>query len=572
MICLLTTTPSKEAQAMTDSLFRLITPRFPAFNEYARTARSTTALGPILTATAAAQTPGWTIEVIDENNLRRLPHELRSKNFINHQALEPASIVGLCVDWSVTAPRAFELAGIYNRLGALTIAGGHHVRCLPEEALRNGVDIVVLGEGETTMAEILKAYAEFRRVILERGANNQNYDFTALLTDCLSLIPGIAFIDSAGKTIINQPIKKPRDCRPKIQPDFNLLRYAKVDVYPLQWRRGCPFNCEFCVAKKKLESAKPQELLDTVKHYAENFGATDFFVVDDYFGGRDTPTKQALQLLINYRQQLGRKLSFSIHIQLSDCVDKELLELLWRAEVKTVRFVYRPPIKQELESGQSYSWLNNAVYYTKLWRRAGFKVHGLFMFAYPYPTAKSENGEEVVVLTDNYGNYTCPKVPLADQERQTKKFIRRLGLDELSISLAVPVPGTELRQQLEQAGRLLDLPWHYYDGGHPLYQSPNQEPEELYQALNRIKKNFRNWRYYARRLSSGFLDLPHWLARNLRQTFQETVENLEDWFWLSNANSNFRFALEEAKEAMMRRDLRLAEKLAQQSFANHHDN
>lgn len=552
---------------MTTPSFRLIIPRFPAFNEYARTARSTTALGPILTATAATQTPGWAVEVIDENNLRRLPHRLRDKNSINHrklQEVEPASVVGFCVDWSVSAPRAFELADIYNRLGALTIAGGHHVRQLPEEALRNGIDVVILGEGESIIAEILKAYAELRQEILDCGMSGSDYDLTALLTDRLSAIAGIAFIDSAGQMVVNSPIARQQNCQQRLQPNFGLLHYAKVDVYPLQWRRGCPFNCGFCTAEKKSSAAKPQELLDAVKHYAENFGATDFFVVDDYFGGRDAETKEALRLLIDYHELTGRKLSFNIQTQLSACLDEELLELLRRAKVKRVRFVYRPPIKQELESQYSYNWLNNAVYYTKLWRRAGFKVHGLFMFAYPYPTAKIS--ADAVILDKGDGNYLCPKVPLADQERQTKKFIRRLRLDELSISLAVPVPGTELRRQLEQAGCLLDLPWHYYDGGHPLYQSPDYEPEELYQALNRIKKSFRNWRYYARRLLSGFLDLPHWLARNLRQTFQETAENLEDWFWHFNANSHFSRALEAAKEeALMQRKLQLDQELARQA-------
>ena len=47
------------------SLFRLIIPAFPEVNIFSRVAKKTTALGPIMVATAASKLWGWRVEVID---------------------------------------------------------------------------------------------------------------------------------------------------------------------------------------------------------------------------------------------------------------------------------------------------------------------------------------------------------------------------------------------------------------------------------------------------------------------------------------------------------------------------
>jgi len=61
---------------------------------------------------------------------------------------------------SNSIPRMFSLAQQYKNFGAVTIAGGSHVDALPEEALQSGVDIVVHGEGEYTVQELMPRLLE----------------------------------------------------------------------------------------------------------------------------------------------------------------------------------------------------------------------------------------------------------------------------------------------------------------------------------------------------------------------------------------------------------------------------
>ena len=136
---------------------RIVCPAYPAFNIYSRPAKVMTALGPVCIATAVQDVPGWDAEVIDENNYRRGPIGAAARP--DHDAMQrarPADVVGLYGGLTSTIPRLYEIAKQYKDMGVRTIVGGHHfVGDNIEEALRNGIDVVVLGEGEETIQELL---------------------------------------------------------------------------------------------------------------------------------------------------------------------------------------------------------------------------------------------------------------------------------------------------------------------------------------------------------------------------------------------------------------------------------
>jgi len=170
-------------------LFRLINPVYPRFNIYTYIAHITTALGPVCVGTAAREVPGWDVEIIDENNLRR--HGPRSKDEgADHEFLQidrPADVVGLYGGLTSTIPRLYKLAKFYAQRGVIVIAGGQHFvdddNDVVENALANGIKYLVLGEAEETIQELLPA--------LEKGSDLKN-------------IKGLAYIEN-GKLIRTAP-------------------------------------------------------------------------------------------------------------------------------------------------------------------------------------------------------------------------------------------------------------------------------------------------------------------------------------------------------------------------------
>ena len=58
-----------------------------------------------------------------------------------------------------TIPRLYEIARFYRGLGIPTVAGGQHfVEENIPEALENGVDVLVIGEGEETIKELIRSF------------------------------------------------------------------------------------------------------------------------------------------------------------------------------------------------------------------------------------------------------------------------------------------------------------------------------------------------------------------------------------------------------------------------------
>ena len=137
-------------------LFRIVIPAFKEINIFSRIAKTTSALGPIMVATVADKLWGWRVEVIDENNYRKGPRD--KEGLPDHKVLQdenPATVVGLFCGLSSTMERVWQLAELYRQQEVVTVAGGWHVRYEPEESLKKRIDVVVYGEGESIIQQLL---------------------------------------------------------------------------------------------------------------------------------------------------------------------------------------------------------------------------------------------------------------------------------------------------------------------------------------------------------------------------------------------------------------------------------
>ncbi len=250
----------------------MIIPAYPAFNVYSGVARKMTALGPICVATAVHDVAGWDVEVIDENNYRRrAPRD--ADGMPDHSVLQrmrPADSVGFYGGLTSTIPRLLEVAAYYQGLGVPTIAGGQHfVEENVEEALHNGIDFVVAGEGEEAIKELLQV-VEGKKDPAE--------------------VKGVAYLDEEGNMHSSQrPPITDLDALPV--PDFSLLRNADVSIYPVGRVRGCGMDCEFCTVKGRPRYASPEHLMAQFTSAFEKNGARTFFIVDDLFGQDRSETR-----------------------------------------------------------------------------------------------------------------------------------------------------------------------------------------------------------------------------------------------------------------------------------------
>jgi radical SAM superfamily enzyme YgiQ (UPF0313 family) len=395
--------------------------------------------------------------MIDENNLRL--HGPRGKDGgADHDFLQqqrPADVVGFYGGLTSTIPRLYKVAQFYKDKGVITVAGGQHfVGDNIMDALTHGIDYIVLQEGEEAIQELLEAIEGKR--------------------DMMS-VKGIAFFKNGQ--LVHTPAREPLlDFERLPLPDFSLVRYANIKVYPVERIRGCGMDCEFCTVKGKPRAACPERMLEQVRLLVETRAARHFFIIDDLFGQHREETIQLCYELKSYQEKIGKRLDFTAQIRLDRAKDPELLLAMRQAGINMVCIGFESPIAEELEAMNKHIKPEEMLSFTKIFRQFGFLVHGMFIFGYPL-----EEGQF-------FGMTAKQRV------KRYQKFIRKARIDTIQILLPVPLPGTQLSQRLKGQNRIYDIRdvgWEYYDGNFPIFEPDAPlTAEEMQAAQRKIMASF----------------------------------------------------------------------------------
>lgn len=204
---------------------------------------------------------------------------------------------------AVSCREGLRVARLAKAAGARVIAGGCFFGNVAPETLSTGlVDVIVHGEGELTVVELVQALRSLR-------------------DDALRSVAGISFLD--GEDIVRT---EPR----KLIDDLDTLPFPAYDLLPVErygrWSRnhpslgaielgrGCSFGCDFCVLWRQMGRApkgkmlpyvrtkSPGRLLEEVRILMERYGRRYLGWVDPCFNADpDVPAALASLLLAENR-------------------------------------------------------------------------------------------------------------------------------------------------------------------------------------------------------------------------------------------------------------------------------
>lgn len=162
---------------------------YPRFN-YPNAGGMSAPLGLVYLA-AVAREYGHNVSIIDMT--------FQDKPYISEAALKHVDVVGISFSTPL-ASRAFEVLKYIKSVNydIKCISGGPHPTIDPEECLKNGFDVVVIGEGEYTFADLLSKLEASRPI---------------------SEVEGIAYLEN-GNIVITNP-------RPLIE-DLDKLLFLHV--------------------------------------------------------------------------------------------------------------------------------------------------------------------------------------------------------------------------------------------------------------------------------------------------------------------------------------------------------
>lgn len=430
------------------------------------------------------------VYAVDENNFNG-PLDIREMP--DHDFLQrrlPAKIAMFYGGMSNSIPRMFSVAQQYKGFGAVTIAGGSHVDAMPEEALKSGIDIVVHGEGEETVKELLDVLIKDEGAYLDREG--------------LAAIKGISFLDKNNKFVFTGKRLPIEDLDKLKDVDLTLIKFLKKrwSTIPVNKGRGCNWNCEFCVVNKQYGNYKACSVEKVMKQIIKfsDLGYKKFFFTDDNFAQNVRETIELCNRISDYKKEFNKKIQLTVQVRNEVAENDELILAMKEAGVTTLAIGYESPINQELEE------MNKKVTVEKLIIRSRklseyFYLHGMFIFGYP--------GKQISKLT------------IEQKAKEYLKFFKKARIDTVQVLNAVPLPGSELRHRLEKEGRLIPLEtvgWDKYDGLFLCYD-PRPEGINVYDLQNLPKAlmkkrylggfiysklNYGNWMNWVYNASIGF--------------------------------------------------------------------
>jgi anaerobic magnesium-protoporphyrin IX monomethyl ester cyclase len=148
------------------------------------------------------------------------------------------------------------------------MAGGIHATLFPHDLIADGADVVVLGEGEPVILDLVAALAE-------------GGDLTAM--------PGLLFRARTGEVIRTNGHSQTTSLDDLPIVDRSLYNLPKYTHHSMLASRGCPHHCAFCcnytgtVRNDGVGIRQHLRVIEEMEHLRDAYGAREIFFADDIF-------------------------------------------------------------------------------------------------------------------------------------------------------------------------------------------------------------------------------------------------------------------------------------------------
>jgi anaerobic magnesium-protoporphyrin IX monomethyl ester cyclase len=362
------------------------------------------------------------------------------------------------------------------------ILGGPHATFMWEQIMKNldFIDLIVIGEGEITTVELIKA--------LDKGLP-------------LKDVKGIVFRNN-GKIVKTEP-------RPFIEnlDDIPFPSYRDIDfdeyavANPPQFyekernagiisSRGCVFDCNFCSTTKfwsrRWRARSAKNVVDEIEFLNKKYGIKFFVFFDDIFS---TDQQRVIDIC---KDIIRRRLKIKWYSETRvDCTSKEMFEWMKKAGCFMIQFGVEsgsPTILKNINKKVTVDQIVNAF---KLAQDTGMQAQAFIIVGSPGET--NETMEE------------------------TKKILDVIKPDSLGISIARIFPCTRLFDMAKEKGLVTEDFW-LTDMTAPEYTAEHSLRKLVFMRLDVLRHFYRHKGRFAfyKYLFEQFITNPKVLTDHLK--------------------------------------------------------
>ena len=256
---------------------------------------------------------GHKVTIVDSPTLN-----ISVKDFIHKVKEFRPDIIGLSIQTPL-APKAYKTAGIlkeeFNDI--IIIAGGVHPTFMYKEALSNNIDIVVRGEGEETIKELIE-------IIDKYGYNGE----------MLKKVKRKAFKDKENRIVVTPPReyienlgKLPFPARHLLPMEKYTLFNKPINIAHVMASRGCPYGCIFCSTSyfwgRRLRLRSAKNVANEIEHVVDKYRAKYIVFADDEL----TTSRKFVYELIDEIKKRKLDIVFTCGARV-DHMDREFMKFL----------------------------------------------------------------------------------------------------------------------------------------------------------------------------------------------------------------------------------------------------
>lgn len=388
------------------------------------------AIPPLGLLTVAAMVPdAWEKRLVDLNTSKLSNEQIKWADMVFISAM------------IVQKPSVQEVISRCKALGKTIVAGGPAFTAQPEQY--PDVTHLVLNEAEVTLPMFLSDLAQGKAK---------------------------AVYTSQDKPALHQtPV-----------PLWSLIRLKDYAVIPVQYSRGCPFNCEFCdiiiMYGRTPRTKTPSQLIAELQSLYDVGWRGDVFIVDDNFIGNKVTVKKMLPVLIEWQKERGIPFNLLTEASVNLADDEELMTLMNQANFQNVFLGIETPDMNGLkECGKTQNASRNLSDSVKTIQQHGMQVMGGFIIGFD---------------TDNETIF-----------QNQIDFIQQTGIVTAMVGLLNALPHTPLWHRLNEQGRLLkESTGENTDG--TLNFSPLMGEKKLVAGYRKVLGTIYSNKYYYRRINT----------------------------------------------------------------------
>jgi radical SAM superfamily enzyme YgiQ (UPF0313 family) len=284
-----------------------------------------------------------------------------------------------------------------KKRGKFVVCGGPYVSSVPEPAMEAGSDVVVRGEAENVVNDIVTAITEARSGLVIEGSDKPD--------------------------ITNSPV-----------PRFDLFDRSNYLAMAVQTSRGCPFECEFCdvinLYGRKMRYKSPEQVTAELEALRVLGWTGLVFLSDDNFIGSKKYARSILQGIVVWNKSHGEPFSFLTQASLNLAAHTDLIDLMTEANFGYVFIGIESPDESVLKLNRKTQNIENPIVESlRTFNARGLPVIASFVIG--FDSEKKGVDERISALLEASGTGLA--------------FIHMLQA----------MPNTKLWDRLEKEGRLL---------------------------------------------------------------------------------------------------------------------